>query len=379
MQIVKSIADARVCDRAGVHAFELCAGESYVLHDEEAGLGLRDGAVELVESLDRRLSHYLGQALTNERLLLSFIGRGGDALVTASCLEALLEAYPNIRVDISCRAEAAAVFSLTPQVGRVVAYPPLANDVDRYDYYMCFEGIESVSNGKSRSCRTVFSACLHTPLPKKPASIVVPDGFQNCWLLPDSSRPRVGLALGNPDSLRSYPMSACGELAELLVDAGYDVYLLGGRDISREMVRACFPDAAYVSHADGLREVSPADTTIDLVGSTSTPADLAAVMSQMDVVVTSDSFPMHLSGSIGKPTVAVFTVTDSVLASDYASVIGVSSQLDCSPCGQAQGPCPLGHSRCIAHDDVSVSPQMLISYIKATRADSVFALPIVTG
>ncbi len=369
MQIIKAKADSQVCDRQGQLAFQLRVGESYVLHDEEAGLGLRDGAVELVESLDRRLGQYLGQSLSNERLLLSFIGRGGDTLVVASCLQSLVETYPDVNIDIACRSEAAAVFSLTPGLANVISYPPSADDIDRYDYYMCFEGIESISQGSRRSCREVFSACLHSPLTKKPASIVVPTAQQDHWLLPDVGRERIGLALGSPESLRSYPISACRELAELMVGAGYIVFLLGGRDIARDDVRACFPDATRVVRADDLRELSSAAVTVDLVGNTPTPADLAAVMSQLDVVVTSDSFPMHLSGTLGKPTVTVFTVTDSVLASDYPCVVSVSSSLDCSPCGQAQGPCPQGHRRCIAHEDAAVGPRVLLNHIEAIKKD----------
>jgi len=255
LQIIQAKTDSQVCDRQGQLAFQLCAGEYYVLHDKEAGFGLRDGAVELVESLDRRLAHYLGQTLTNERLLLTFIGRSGDALVVASCLESLIEAYPGITIDISCRSEAAAVFSLTPHLANVVSYPPSAHDMDRYHYYMCFEGIESISQGSRRSCRTVFSACLHTPLPKNTASIVVPAAQIDAWLLPDFGGTRIGLALGSSNSLRSYPMPACGELAELLVGAGYVVYLLGGSDISRDDVREHFPEAIHVAQADGLREL----------------------------------------------------------------------------------------------------------------------------
>ncbi len=372
MQIVKAITDCRVCDRQNQLAYQLRVGESYVLHDEEAGLGLRDGAIELVEGLDRQLPHYRGQALSHERLLLAFIGRGGDALVVASCLEALLEAYPDISIDISCREEAKAVFSLSPHIANLMAYPPSADAIDRYGYYMCFEGIESISKGHSLSCRTVFTACLHTPPTKKPGTIVVPSAHQDQWQLPEFSGETVGLAMGRRDSLRSYPLTACKELADLLVSAGYRVYLLGGDDPDRDCIRELFPQALHVAHAEDLRGLPPTSAMIDLVGSTPAPADLAAVIAQLDMIITSDSFPMHLSGSLGKPTITVFTVTDSVLASDYPSAISVMSQLACSPCGQAQGPCPLGHRRCIAHDDTSVSPRALLTHIEAVRATSSF-------
>lgn len=101
----------------------------------------------------------------------------------------------------------------------------------------------------------------------------------------------------------------------------------------------------------------------DLLGQTPTVADLAAVLEQMQVVVTGDSLPLHLAGALGVTTLSIFTSTDAVIASDYPSVTAWQSDATCSPCRLADGECPLGHSECVAHRVSSLSPRRIVEHV----------------
>ncbi len=341
MQIVEAVADARVLDADGHAAYALRAGVRYLLYDHEAGHGLRDGAVKLVAGLDRTLPAYNGQPLRHESLLLPFIGRQGDAIVAASCLSALKDRYPEITVDISAPDAARDVLQLMPRLGGLETYPLEASRLGEYDYYLSFEEVEAVPRGTSRSCADVFSACLRTPQPSDPPRVTVPCDVRKRWELPDTNRPRVAVHIGRRGNLRSYPPDLIGDLIRRLADAGFDVYLIGTSDAAKSVPKALANDI----HS--------------LVGKTASAADLAAVLGQMLALVTGDSFPMHLAGALGVPTIALFTATDSVFGSDYPSVVPIQSRASCSPCRIADGTCPLGHRECIAHREPSLHPRSI--------------------
>lgn len=343
MQIVKACTDAEVFDTSGVSTYHLATGGEYLLHDQEAGFGLRDGALELVKGLDRVVRHYTGQVLESHRLVVPFAGRSGDALVLSACIAALVERYPGITVDVAAPAAARDVLSLTPRVGELLDYPMQAGALDRYDYYLCFETIDAVADGTSRSCMDVFSSCLHTPRPKQPSPLIIPPEAADRWRLPSTDRSRVAVQIGTEGNLRTYPMAHTGELSRRLVDAGFEVFLMGSGEQSQRNQLESFPGVH------------------NLCGKTPAAADLAALLAQMDLVVSSDSFPLHMASALGLPVIALFASTNRAIASDYSTVLALQSAATCSPCGQAQGDCPLKYATCIAWDDESVSPAALVA------------------
>lgn len=347
MQIVRAKADCSVRDTEGRLVCTLRCGTPYVLYDREAGLGLRHGAVEVVEGLDRKISIYDGGPLHQDRLILFFIGKMGDGLVAGSCLVALLNKFPNVEVDIVCPPAVTDVFALLPRFGNVLPYPLEAAQLEDYDHYLTFEDIEATPLGRQRSYAQVFSACLRTPTPQAHAPIDIPHDVQQRWELPPDGRPRIALHAGRPESLRSYPASAAIKLLEKLVVEGFDVYLIG--------------------HRGGTHRATDGENHVyDLRGRTHTPADLAAVLAQTDALITGDSFPMHLAGALRIPTIALFTTTNAVIAADYASMQTVHSSVECSPCGATGASCPLGHSRCMAQADDAFSPDRLLEKVVDT-------------
>lgn len=348
MQIVEALSDSVVLDNSGRTAFELHAGRRCVLHDHEAAEGLRSQAIKLIGTLDRTIPPYRGEKMIGRRLMFPFIGGLGDAIVTASCLASLVERYPDTQIDIACRPHISEVFDMLPSLGSVVPYPFPADRLTAYSYHLSFEDIGAVGNGQRRSYGDVYSTCLHTPPPSALPSVEIPYDAQSRQALSQSSRARVAIHLGRGDNLRSIPIERVSELADALTRQGIDVYVVGS-DQTRD------PRLSSV----GVR---------NLTGRTPSSADLAAVLAQMQVLVTGDSFPLHLAGAIGTPTVAFFTATDSVIASDYPSVLPIASRAACSPCFVAGDRCPLDHVGCPAHWDASLSTNRIASCVSELLA-----------
>ncbi len=343
MQIVRALADAKVTTADATPAYALRANRRYMLHDHEAGLALRQGAVEVEPGVKPGAARYHCQPLDTHRLILPFIGGRGDAVVVSRCLQTLRDANPEVTLDVAAPDSVRSVFSLFTATDTLRPYPLEASELANYDYYLSLEDVEAVPNATARSCADVFHRCLGAPRPVRHPEVIASAAFA----LPASDRRRVAVHLGRAGSLRTSPDDLSEELARRLSAKGYEVYLIGA------------PDAPMHDWSNGMSHVH------DLVGRTPSPADLAAVLKQMNGVVTGDSFPMHLSGVMGIPTVAIFTATDAVLASDYSRVDAVASGESCSPCRVAEGVCPLGHGECIAHRSPAVAPSVLAERLEA--------------
>jgi lipopolysaccharide heptosyltransferase I len=96
-------------------------------------------------------------------------------------------------------------------------------------------------------------------------------------------------------------------------------------------------DAAFIlvggpeeSSAAAELESSLASRTINLVGKT-TLKQLAAVLGDVDVVITNDSGPMHLAAAVGTPVVGIFTCTSPERARPFGpGHLLVSSKVWCA-------------------------------------------------
>ncbi len=344
MQIVKALSDANVLDETGQPTYKLDRRQRYLLYDQEADRGVQAGALKKEALLDDVLPPYRGEALDEHRLILPFIGRAGDAVAVASCISALVDAFPDTTVDVACPAYAAETLALFPQLGDILAYPLTADDLGRYDYHLGFEAVEAVPDGAKRSAADLFSSCMHTPKPSSPPHAAIPAQTAASWHL-GAGRPRVAVHIGERDNPRTYPAERAIRLVGRLIDHGYHAFLIGATSMGVN------------SNGEG------ADRLHNMLGQTPTAADLAALLDQMDAVVTGDSFPMHLCGALGVPTIALFAATDPVLAEDYPCVTAVHSNATCSPCWVAGGACPLKHERCIAHDDAALAPECVFEVV----------------
>ncbi|WP_152512873.1 lipopolysaccharide heptosyltransferase II [Desulfovibrio sp. X2] len=151
-------------------------------------------------------------------------------------------------------------------------------------------------------------------------------------------RPFVGLHPGSVWPTKRWPTAHFSRLADMALASGASVLLFAGPG----------EEATAAEVIEGMRgKDSP--RLVNLAGRLSLP-DLAAVIGRLDVYVTGDSGPMHLSWAQGTPTVAVFGPTVRSLGffprGGHSRVLELD--LPCRPCG-LHGPkeCPQGHHRCM--------------------------------
>jgi heptosyltransferase-2 len=97
-------------------------------------------------------------------------------------------------------------------------------------------------------------------------------------------------------------------------------------------------------------------------------ARLAAVLSQLDLLITNDSGPMHLAAAVGTPTVAIFGPTNPRRTAPSGSGHQVLfADRWCSPCFRRR--CPLVHHRCMKEIEVDDVVQAALKVLQTTASN----------
>src|SRR5690606_8533654 len=116
-----------------------------------------------------------------------------------------------------------------------------------------------------------------------------------------------------------------------------------------------------------LSDIQPlSDRLLDLSGQTNL-LELKALFETVDVVVGSDSLPLHLAGAVGRarliglygPTSPVRTPPPAV----HGQATLLSTQLDCQPCDQRN--CPLKTDACMQQ----LSPDMVFAALQQAMTE----------
>ena len=154
-------------------------------------------------------------------------------------------------------------------------------------------------------------------------------------LAPIASRPVVALAPGSAWRTKRWSESGFRELAQMLVQAGKSVVILGGPD---EMAVGGYIGAGLNAQV------------LDLTGKISILTS-AAIISRCSVLVANDSLALHLASAVGASVVALFCSTVPEFGFGPwgvpHKVLGIPA-LSCRPCGRhGRVHCPLGTYDCI--------------------------------
>lgn len=147
------------------------------------------------------------------------------------------------------------------------------------------------------------------------------------------ARPNIAFSLGARWPSKNWPAANFADAGRRLVArTGGTVFILGAasaRKESEEIVKAMGAGA------------------VNLVGRTSL-AELAAVIGEMDVVVTPDTGVMHMADALGKRIVAVFGPTDPAKTGPYfqrANVMVAKNVCELMPCMRRD--CPRSDTICM--------------------------------
>ena len=153
-------------------------------------------------------------------------------------------------------------------------------------------------------------------------------------------RPLIALCPGSINSrAKRWPPDRFALLADMLRDElGADILLIGSPEelkVSREVTT--------------LMRQSP----VMLTGKTSL-AQLAGIISLVDLLITNDTGPAHIAAAMGRPTLVIFGPTNPLTTSPFSPDAEiVRHPPDCAPCMLRD--CPIDH-RCMT----AISPQEVL-------------------
>jgi lipopolysaccharide heptosyltransferase II len=176
-----------------------------------------------------------------------------------------------------------------------------------------------VAHAARRSTRDV-DARMRPRLTPPPAAVA-----EARAVLGQAERPLIGIHASGGRPSKQWHLDRFASVARTLASSRDATIVLTGAAGDRPLVDE------VKRHLSGAR-------IIDACGPMSLPA-LAALLAELDVLITSDSGPMHLAAAVGTPLVALFGPASPArygpLSAD-ARVLRVD--LPCSPCGQVRLP-----------------------------------------
>lgn len=124
------------------------------------------------------------------------------------------------------------------------------------------------------------------------------------------------------DIIKSFNAKEWAEVIKLLLNAGKTVYLAGGPDD-----KECIEEIRKNLKNEDLTNL------IDMFGKTKNIFDLVELIKKSEVLICSDSAPMHIGVATNTKTIAVFGPTDDeTLLPKADNFIALKNNVDCRPC-----------------------------------------------
>lgn len=185
-------------------------------------------------------------------------------------------------------------------------------------------GSDTVFNNEHQTVLYARAAELDAPGPLQLANT---EQKRAAELLPDDAK-WVAVAPGAAWETKRWPAERLARVASALCSDGYKIALVGG-PMDGALLDVIRP------HAD-----------VDL--SNESMAVLASCIARTKLLIGNDSGLVHVAGSQGTPTVALFGPTSMNRWGPKEPGVAVSLGLSCSPCSNhGTKTCPLGHHDCM--------------------------------
>ena len=180
---------------------------------------------------------------------------------------------------------------------------PVKLNKNQYASNMYFDLVKPITNGEFEL------PCIRVEeFEKNPNSVLVHPGVSKISI--------------QKDIIKSFDAKKWAEVIKLLLKSGKNVYLAGGPD-----------DTECI---EGIRiELKNEDLTnfIDMFGKTKNIFDLVELIKKSEVLICSDSAPMHIGVATNTKTIAVFGPTDDeTLLPKSDKFIVLKNDVDCRPC-----------------------------------------------
>lgn len=200
------------------------------------------------------------------------------------------------------------------------------------DVALDYDSSAHTADNARRLVRGVFD---RTPPESERPLLSIPDGAATAaatLLRPALGRPLVGVHVSGGRAIKQWPPERFAEVAARLADVRGAAIVATGAPGDRALVSG-------LQAALAPRLVLDASAADGLLVS-------AALLSQLDVLVTGDTGPMHLASAVGTPVVAVFGPSAPARYAPrgpFDRVVQID--LPCSPCNRIRRP----PERCVGH------------------------------
>jgi len=208
-------------------------------------------------------------------------------------------------------------------------------------------------NARALITRAAGSRTREPGLRAQPPGLVVPESARERARerLATVRRPLIGVHANGGRESKQWHLDRFASVARALAaETGASIVLTGSP-----------ADRPMVQQVEAQLEGTPVVNVAGALGL----ADLAALLAELDVLVTGDTGPMHLAGAVGTPVVALFGPADPARYGPVGSpsrVLRVS--LPCSPCGLVRLP----PARCRGHVPDCMNGIAVEAVVDATRA-----------
>jgi lipopolysaccharide heptosyltransferase II len=163
----------------------------------------------------------------------------------------------------------------------------------------------------------------------------------------ENSDLKIAIAPGSAQFTKQWPKGYFGKLVKKLEGNNIQVFLLGGKEdkvLCDEIIRENNLKCPNLS----------GELTL---------LDSAALINKVDLVISNDSAPLHISNAVKTDVFAIFGPTAKGFGfypyRENDKILEV--ELDCRPCGKHGGDkCPLGHFKCM----IDLTPEMVFEEVK---------------
>ncbi len=274
---------------------------------------------------ERQLPDLGPGAVSSDRLdsvLFMRAGGFGDLILLTPVLREHKRRFPNCRIGVCTMKHYAVVLQGLDYVDEIVSYPPRIEEYHRFDEHVFFENaIERNPRARELHMTELFAELTGF----NPGEVVdlKPDyrvsATEAIWAseeLPRHRRlKRCVIQPRTSGACRTYPQELLGEVAQGMIKAGYEVFLLGGKGEVVLPPKGMPPELLNLT-----------DPGISFRKS-------CAVLNTADVFIGNDSALLHIAGALNVPGVGLYGPFPSRLRIRHSpGIVAIDGKGDCAPC-----------------------------------------------
>lgn len=292
-------------------------------------------------------------------------GGAGDILVLTAVLQSFHDLHPDTGITVACIPAFAPMLADLPFV-RAIAYPVPVEVAYTFPVVVPLENvIEDSTDPNVDSIDVLAAACgLESSELTQPVPVFRLSDEERAAALArfprDPRERRIGLQQAASADCRTYPFALISRVIASLIQEGWTVYRFGAPG---QFEHGKSPHAQFVDLTQTEPELSFRES--------------AAVMTTCDVMLTPDSSMVHIAGTLGIPTVALYGPFHwKQRVKRYKSVHAIQGTAACAPCNHHErggirwpidGPCFQSN---YCHALSQIAPSRIISKIKDARYSS---------